>query len=195
MVTLRQPTAEFPNFMTLRRFSTTDYLHMVEAGVLGPQDKVELFGGMVVEMSPAGLPHNRFLKRLIRIFSPVLDEFDFTIQSTLPVGEGHVFDPDFLLFKRADDAYEKTFPDPSEVLLVIEVSHSSLQRDQQVKLPIYAEAGIMEYWIADLEREELLVHRQPERKIYRDITTHLGNDLLSPLAIPGFSFAVHEAFT
>ncbi len=73
------------------------------------------------------------------------------------------------------------------------VAHASL--DSYPLFPFYAEAGIMEYWIADLEREELLVHRQPERKIYRAITTHLGNDLLSPLAIPGFSFAVHEAFT
>ncbi len=180
--------------LPLRRFSTDRYLQMIEAGVLGPNDRVELIGGMIVDMSPAGIPHNHFLIRLIELFAPLLGQYQFTVQGTLTVADGQVYDPDFLLLRHRPDGYKTKLPDAADVLLVIEASETSLRRDQQVKLPVYAAAGIAEYWIADLAQESIIVHRQPEGDSYRSVETHKGDEMVSPLAAPEFSFAVRQAY-
>jgi Uma2 family endonuclease len=194
MATVLPTSASFAEFLPLKRFSTADYLQMIEAGILGPKQRVELIGGMIVEMSPAGIPHNHYLIRILRIFAPLLDKFDIAIQGTLDVAEGQVYDPDFMLLPRTSDAFKTKLPTAADVLLVIEAAESSLPRDQKIKLPIYAGAGIPEYWIADLEQETLIVHRDPQPGGYRDIKILRGDDVVSPLAAPDFSLAVRTAF-
>jgi len=194
MATLGQSTTAFPDFLTLRRFSTEDYLQMIEAGVLGPEDHVELIGGIIVDMPPAGPPHNHFLLMANRRFSSLHDQFFIAIQGTLVVAEGEVYDPDFMLLKENSEQYRSKLPAPSDVQLLIEASDSTLRRDQQVKLPVYAKAGIREYWIADVEAKRLLVHRDPEGANYQSIATYSGDDVVSPLAAPDFSLAVRSLF-
>ncbi|HEY4231938.1 MAG TPA: Uma2 family endonuclease [Lacipirellulaceae bacterium] len=190
----QETAAAFPEFLPLRRFSTFDYLQMIEAGVLGRRDRLELIGGMIVEMSPAGIPNNHILIRIIELFGPLLGRFQFIVQGTLTVADGQVFDPDFTLLRRREDGYKTKLPGAADVLLVIEAAESSLRRDQQIKLPVYANAGIAEYWIADLDRETLIVHRDPDGNKYRGTKSFSGDDLVSPLACPEFSFAVRKLF-
>jgi Uma2 family endonuclease len=194
MTTISQPPAEVLEVAPLHRFRTADYLEMIEKGVLGPQDHVELIGGVIVEISPAGVPHNHSLMRLLRLFAPLLSKFEIAVQGTLTVSEGHVFDPDFMLLRQRPDGYKTMLPDAADVQLVIEAAESSLRRDTQIKLPIYAAVGIQEYWIADLDREQLVVHRDPAGNEYRKVETLQGNDRVSPLAAPEFSIAARQAF-
>ncbi|MCI0334431.1 MAG: Uma2 family endonuclease [Planctomycetes bacterium] len=194
MSTIPIPTIDVIQIAPLHRFSTADYLEMIEKGVLGRDDHVELIGGMIVEMSPAGIPHNSFLMSILRVFAPLLETCDIAVQGTLTIAEGQVFDPDFMLLRKRPGHYKTKLPDASDVLLVIEAAESSLRRDQQIKLPIYARAGIPEYWIADLEREMLIIHREPEAGRYKLVETRQGDDLVSPLAAPELSFAVRQAF-
>jgi len=167
---------------------------MIETCVLGPDDHVELIEGIVVAMSPAGIPHNGFLINIVDLFAPLLGRFKFAVQATLTVAEGQVFDPDFMLLDRRPDNFKSKLPDASDVRLVIEAAESSLPRDQKVKMPIYATAGIPEYWIADLAHETLIIHRDPQPGGYRQIETRSGDEMVSPLAAPEFSFAVRKAF-
>ncbi len=78
--------------------------------------------------------------------------------------------------------------------LIIEAAESSLRRDQQIKIPIYAAAAIPEYWIADLEREILIVHREPAEGRYASIETLQGDDIVSPVSAPELAFAVRQTF-
>ncbi|HEX5470345.1 MAG TPA: Uma2 family endonuclease [Lacipirellulaceae bacterium] len=194
MATISQADVDLVDVVPLHRFSTADYLGMIDKGVLGPDNHVELIGGVIVEMSPAGIPHNHYLIRIVRLFAPLLARFEFAIQGTLTVAEGHVFDPDFMLLRQRPDGYKTKLPDASDVQLVIEAVESSLRKDQQIKAPAYAAARIPEYWIADLDREQLLIHRQPEGGAYKAVETRRGDDLISPLAAPEFSFAVRRVF-
>lgn len=194
MSTLPQTIADFPAFLPVSRFSTEKYLQMVDAGVLGPSDKVELIGGVIVDMSPAGKPHNQFLILMVDLFAPLLEEYQVAIQATLPLDDGNVFDPDFMLLSRKAEGYKQQYPRPEDVQLLIEASGTSLKRDQEVKLPVYASAGIQEYWIADLEQEEVVVHREPEGATYRVVETHRTEDILAPLAAPNFSLTVRQLF-
>ena len=155
---------------------------------------MELIGGVIVEMSPAGIPHNHFLITVVDIFGPLLGKYKFAIQGTLTVAEGHVFDPDFMLLRQRPDGYKSKLPDAADVQLIIEASESSFRKDQQLKLPIYAAAGIQEYWIADLNEARLLIHRNPEGTGYRMVEARRGDEIVSPLAAPELSFAVRRAF-
>jgi Uma2 family endonuclease len=194
MATIVQPTADFIQLAPLHRFSTADYLEMIEKGVLGPDDHVELIGGVIVEMSPAGIPHNHYLIQILRVFAPLLGRFEIAIQGTLTVSEGHVFDPDFMLLRQRPDRYKSKLPDAADVQLIVEAAESSFRKHQQIKLPIYAAAGIQEYWIADLKDERLFIHRAPEGATYREVEIRQGDDLVSPLAAPELSFATRQLF-
>lgn len=194
MSTLPVDIAEFPSFLPLRRFSTEKYLQMVDSGFLGPSDKVELIAGVVVETSPSGIPHNQFLIQIVDLFAAVLKDCQVAIQATLPLDDGSVFHPDFMLLRRKPEGYKLKYPRPEDVLLVIEAASSSLRRDREIKLPVYAAAGIPEYWITDLEKELVIVHRQPEGSQYQVVEIAQKDEILSPLAAPQFSLKAGKLF-
>jgi Uma2 family endonuclease len=194
MSTIFQPPADLIEIAPLHRFRTSDYIEMIDKGVLGPDDHVELIGGMIVEMSPAGIPHNHYLSHILRLFAPLLAKFEIAIQGTLNVSEGHVLDPDVMLLRQRPDGYKSKLPEAADVQLIIEAAESSLRRDQQIKLPIYAAAAIQEYWIADLEREIVIVHREPGGNGYSSIETLQGDNILSPLAAPDLALTVRQMF-
>jgi Uma2 family endonuclease len=167
---------------------------MIEAGVLGPDDKVELIGGMIVQLAPQGSRHNHFLIELSRLFAPLWDRAILAVQATVTIAEGAVYDPDFLILRPEPERYKTRHPGPQDILLVVEAAESPLPRDQKIKLPVYATAGIPEYWVADLEDEVVIIHRDPQPGGYRLIETRRGDDVISPLAAPDFSFKVRQAF-
>jgi Uma2 family endonuclease len=176
------------------RFSTAQYLEMIEKGVIGPDDRVELVNGIIVDMSPAGARHNQFLGQLNRLLAPLLDRFDIWIQGTLTLAEGQVYDPDVMLLRQKPGGYKTRLPGPRDVMLLVEAADSSFRRDQQIKLPVYAAAGIREFWIADLDREELIIHRDPAGDNYKTVDARQGDDVVSPLCAPDLTFAVRQAF-
>ena len=194
MSILSSPFVGVPEPLPLKQFSTSDYLQMIEAGVLRSRDHVELIGGMIVNMSPQGTRHNHFLMNVTRLFAPLMERYVVAIQATVAVAEGSVFDPDLVLLQRRPSGYKERHPQATDVLLVVEASDSSLARDQKVKLPIYAAAGIQEYWIADLEQETIVVHREPKGEQYQFVESRTGDGIVSPLAAADFSFAVRQAF-
>jgi Uma2 family endonuclease len=194
MVTIPRSAAELLEVLPLRRFSTADYLHMIQTGVLGPGEHVELIAGMIVNMPPAGSRHHHFLKRLNQLFAPIWSKGHVWIQGTLTVAEGEVYDPDFMFLRLRANGYKHELPGPQDVLLLVEAADSSLRRDRQIKLPVYASAGVRDYWIADLERETLMIHREPESGAYRVTETRQGDEVVSPLAAPELSFRVRQAF-
>jgi Uma2 family endonuclease len=167
---------------------------MIEKGVLGPKDKVELIGGFIVNRSPQGTRHNHFLMNLNRLFAPLHEHFCILVQGAITVAPGQIYDPDFLVLEQKRGGYKFKHPEASNVKLVVEASESSLRFDQRVKLPVYAAAGVPEYWIADLEREVLIVHRVPDGDTYKVIATRQGDDSVSSLAAPNIKFAVRQAF-
>jgi Uma2 family endonuclease len=122
------------------------------------------------------------------------DRAIITIQATVVLSDGAVFDPDFLLLRPRDGGYKSSHPNAGDILLAVDAADSSLARDRKVKMPIYATAGIPEYWIADLDHETLIIHRDPQPGDYRQIETRSGDEMVSPLAAPDFSFAVRQAF-
>lgn len=180
--------------LPLCQFDAAQYIAMADAGVFEDHPRVDLIGGYVVGMSPAGSDHNYITIKLNRLFIPVAAEFLVSVQGTLQLDERDVFDPDFMLLRPRELSYRKAMPTPADVALLIEGSASSREKDERVKMPIYAATGIPEFWIVDLAREAVVVHRQPQGDAYAVVKEHAGDDRIEPLATGGFSLQVSNLF-
>lgn len=165
---------------------------MVKARILREDDRVELIDGEVIEMAPVGSRHVACVNDLTRSFVQQLgDRATVSIQNPVRLSSGSEPQPDLSILRPRTDRYREAVPATADVLLLIEVSDTTLPFDRGVKLPLYAESGIPEVWIADLSRRGFLVHRQPEGRAYREVAV-VKEGMLSPLALPDVLIDVRD---
>lgn len=167
------------------RITVDDYHRMAEAGLFGPDERVELIDGEVFDMAPIGPGHNGTLNRFTRkLVQAVQSAAIVQIQGSIRLGNDSEPQPDVaVLVPRADD-YVHALPTSAEVLLLIEVSDETLRSDLRAKLSLYARHGIREYWVADLPHRQLHVFRAPreDRYVEQSSTTEPGR-----MPVPGLS--------
>ena len=173
----------------LKRHTLTveQYHQMFEAGIITERDKVELIKGEIIDMSPIGNLHSHYVGQLTDIFYEIFGR-GVAIRGQMPIqlDKQSEPEPDIALCLPPRRRYIDHPPTPTEILLVVEVSHSSLNFDQQIKLPLYAEAGIPEVWILEVEGQKLHVSKQPENGQYVSQKTYTAQDAIE-LEIAGFS--------
>lgn len=167
---------------------------MVRAGVLDESDRVELIDGTIVCMLPAEVRHNRTVSNLTRCLSGFMESNEVLVQSTVRLDDFNVVDPDIAVLRRPNSQDEGRLPGPADVLLLIEAAHSSLSKDLGLKQKLYARAGIVEYWVADIENQALIVHREPNGERYDSVQTLRGDQAVSPLSIQGLSVTPAAVF-
>ena len=133
-----------------------------------PERGVELINGEIIEMSPIGSKHSKIVKRLNRLLSTALDEsVIISIQDPIIANDFSEPEPDVAILKYREDFYENEHPQGRDVLLIIEVSDSSIAYDRKFKLPLYAESGVPECWLIDIEKKEIHTHWQPIGEAYK----------------------------
>lgn len=177
----------------LRRLFTRDeYYAMAEAGILKPEDRVELIEGEIYRMAPIGNPHARCVTRLVDGFAPLIAARRAALSPQNPVVLSDLTEPepDIVLLRRDEGLYAKDHPTPKDVLLLIEVADSSIGFDRGTKFPLYALCGISEAWLVDLNRNVLEVHRTPSRDGYRSVQRLRRGDRIAPEAFPDFEIEV-----
>jgi Uma2 family endonuclease len=101
-------------------------------------------------------------------------------------------EPDVMLLKYQDDFYESGHPQPSDVLLLIEVADSNIDSDRELKIPLYAEDGIAEVWLVDINSACIEVYRYPNVEGYQETYKVYRGQNLSILAFPDVSITVDE---
>ena len=173
------------------RFTVQDYYRMGEVGIIPPDQKTELIDGKVVYMTPPGPGHSGTVLLIDRAFEGLGKRVIVSAQNPLRVDSHNEPQPDVAVLRPRDDFYTETHPKPADVLLVIEVSDSSLLKDTKVKRPKYAEAGIVEYWIVDLNFRCVHVCREPQGKEYRSIRK-VSRGTIAPLAFPDYAVKVAD---
>jgi len=168
-----------------RRLFTVDEFHrMAEAGILGEDDRVELIEGELIEMTPIGSRHAACVNRLVKLLSS-LEAYLLSVQNPVSLDPRTQLQPDIALLKPRADYYASAHPGPNDVILVIEVADTSAATDREVKLPLYAKAGVPEVWLVDLPEGAVEVYQAPEGPIYRTAQTlHPGDPALP---VPGTS--------
>ncbi len=169
-----------------RRFTVADFHTMLEAGVFTEDDRLELVDGEVVEMSPIGRGHAACVRNLLNLFAGNLPKSVLLdAQNPLRLSDEREFYPDVLLLNRSQNIKAGNIPESGDVLLAVEVSDSTLLSDRTVKLPRYAEAGVAEVWIVDLNAERVLVHRDPLDGVYGRVEEVKKGSRLSVAALGG----------
>jgi Uma2 family endonuclease len=175
------------------RFTVEDYHRMAEAGILGEDDRVELIEGEIVEMPPIGSPHGGTVKAFIHLFSKrVGDRALVAAQDPVRLSDISEPQPDLMLLRPRSDFYRGSHPTPADVLLLVEVADTSAAYDRSVKLPLYARAGITEYWLVDLERGVVEVHRSPGGDRYGEVQVFAAGARVSPASLPDVELGVTE---
>lgn len=178
---------------TQQRYTVDEYEEMVVRGILTEHDRVELIRGEIVDKMTIGTPHfvcvNRLNRIMVRLFG---DNGIVSIQNPVLLADSAP-EPDVVVLHFRADEYSSGKPAPADVLLLIEVSDSTIDFDRDVKGPLYAESGIVEYWIANVDEERLEVHRRPNSTgTYEDVRILHRGDTVDLTAMPGVSIAVTD---
>ena len=178
-----------------RRFTVDEYLKMVEVGILNEDDRVELLDGEIVQMIPPGPDHNAptgILNRLLVL--GVGSRAVVHPGPTLRLSKRSAPEPDFVLLRPDPRNYRDRYAEPGDVLLLVEISDSSIRRDRQLKLPLYAAAGIPEYWIVDVQSETVEVYKDPAGSSFASVRVFRRGESVSPSAFPDLRISVDEIF-
>jgi len=172
----------------IRRLSRAEYEQMVGLGMF-EDEPVELLRGLLVTMSPQGVEHLDITAWLGRRLTIALGEaFMVRQHSSYPASEDSEPEPDILVIRDED----RRRAHPSIAILLIEVASSSLRRDQKVKAPIYAEAGVPEYWIVDVAAAAVEVLTEPHDGVYRSSQRLTRGDVLRPTRLPDIEIPVSD---
>lgn len=176
-----------------RLFTVDEYYRMVDAGILGEDDRVELIEGEIIKMSPIGSPHSGCVNRLNRLFSDRLGRRAvLSVQNPVRLSERTEPQPDIALLIPRADFYSQRHPQSEEVLLLIEAADTTIEYDKEMKIPLYAAAGIIEVWIVSLTEELIEVYRQPLANAYAEIRQFRRGENVSPLSFSDVLLSVDE---
>jgi Uma2 family endonuclease len=176
-----------------RLFTRAEYHRMGEVGILKPTDRVELIRGEIVKMSPIGRHHVAFVNNLTQLLvTRLAGRAIVSVQNPVVLSDDTEPEPDIAILRPR--SYKHAEPAVADVLLLIEVAETSLRYDRVTKRPLYAEAGVPEYWVVDCSAETVEVHRAPTGSGYRDLTVVAGAGSVSLLAFPDVSLALSEIF-
>jgi len=175
--------------------SVEEYLRMGEGNVFAPDARLELIEGEIIEMAPIGPPHAAAVTILARQVSRAVgDRAIVWVQNPVRLGDRSMPQPDVAILKPRPDTYARSHPLPSDVLLVVEVSDTTLRFDVSTKMPLYARAGIVEAWVVDVESGAVQVFRDPDAAGYDVSFTVAGDERLSVRAMPEVAIKVSELF-
>lgn len=165
-----------------------EYCRMAEAGLLAPEARVELIDGEILDMPPIGKDHESVVDQLTRLFVRAVNDFAIVrVQGSVVLGPMSMPQPDLTLLKPRSDFYRSRRAAESDVLLIVEVSDSTLRFDRDVKVPLYARHGIPEVWIVDLQHDRLHLYRTLRDGEYRDKISTATPDVTQIEALPQIS--------
>ncbi|MEM9217391.1 MAG: Uma2 family endonuclease [Cyanobacteria bacterium P01_F01_bin.150] len=175
-------SATLTDSLTIATWSLVDYHRMIEAGILQGRS-VELINGEIVEMAPEGEFHaassvdaGEYLAQLLGTRAQVRPAKPITLPNSASEPE-----PDLAIVERRGRKYRQHHPYPKNIFWVIEYSDSSLRKDLDVKTKVYAEAGIEEYWVVNLQNQTVILFRNPLNGVYQSKQT-VQKGKVSPLA-------------
>ena len=164
-----------------RRFTIDELEAMDRAGILDPEERVELIDGEIITMAAKGNRHEIVRSRLTKFWTQLAPSELFVLsEPAFKLAAHNTPEPDMIIFP---DALQVPDVRGDTVLLVVEISDSSLSRDLKIKAPLYARFGVREYWVIDAETHATHMHRDPGPDGYGCVTAHACTDLLTPLLV------------
>jgi Uma2 family endonuclease len=154
-------------------FTLAEFDSLVEGGIFDHIFRLELIRGELIEHMPPGQEHEACVATLHLLISEIVARRAIVWPHGNSVGlpdSNSRPQPDITLLRWRDDHYRGKRPTPDDVVLVVEVSKSTLAYDRETKQSIYAEAGIPEYWLVNLVDKAIEVYKDPREGKYKTIT-------------------------
>ena len=185
---------EMLNAQPRHRWTVAEYHRMAEVGLLHEDSRVELIDGEIIEMAPIGSEHaghNNYLMSCLahRLYGKAV----VAGQNPVILGGYEEPQPDIALLRWRNDYYRTAHPHAEDVLLIIEISDSTLRYDHDVKIPLYAKNGIPEVWLLDIQNRQLEIQREPINGIYQQRDCRRAGQI-APILCPDAVIDLAELF-
>jgi Uma2 family endonuclease len=178
--------ADSPAVLQRHRLTVDEYYRMGHAGVFAPDARVELIEGEVIDMAPIGTRHASAVKKLNALLSAAAGGSAIVaVQDPLRLSDASEPEPDLMLLRPRADFYAHAHPGPADVLLLIEVSDTTVAYDRGIKLDLYAKHRVAEVWIVDLDNNVVRFFRHGDGMAYTDITASETPRATPVAALPG----------
>ena len=181
-----------------KRWTRVEYDRLIEKGVFGPEDRIELLGGALVVREPQGGPHAmgiRMAEEALR--QAFATGWDVRVQLPVALDDDSEPEPDISVVPGSFRDYPRDHP--GRAVLIVEVAESSLSLDRAMKGSLYARAHVPDYWIVNLVDRTLEVHRDPTPDgaarhgwRYTAVTTLRAGATVSPLSAPDSPISVAD---
>lgn len=170
-----------------RLLSVEEYHKMAEAGILKERG-IELINGEIIEMSPIGSNHASIVDKLKDLLTiGLFQKAIVRVQNPISVSDFSEPEPDLAIVKYRSDYYKMGHPKPVDILTVIEVAVSSVEYNEEIKLPLYAENHIKEYWLIKVDKQQVQVHTKPAGKDYQVRRIYNRGEVIN---LVGFDFTI-----
>ena len=176
------------------RFTAEQVLRMSELGIFHPDERLELIEGEIVYMVPPGSEHNYTNTRAADAFFNTFRQYESATAfiGSIEISNGDMLVPDLALIKPRGEHYRYAVPTPEDVLLVVEVSHSTLRFDRTRKLALYAGARIPAYWILNIADNVLEAHSDPVGDEYATRRIYRPGDTITLANLPEITIEVND---
>ncbi|HWU13572.1 MAG TPA: Uma2 family endonuclease [Caulobacter sp.] len=172
------------------RFTLDDVLRMQDAGILDADARVELIDGGLVEMASEGAAHTRAKMQIAYAFmAQARGEIVVIIDSTLRLAPTYAPDPDLYLY---DASLSLEQVSGANLGLVVEVAQSTVGKDLSIKAELYAQHGVRDYWVVDVNTSTITVHRGPSGGGYGTITQYSAHDTVASLVFPALTLCLAD---
>ncbi len=182
-----------PGKLPHRKFTVDEYHYFIEQGVFKPEERIELWEGEFIEMSPIGKRHAGVVAGLTAYLNHLFfQQFVIWTQNPIVLNDFSEPQPDVCILQKREDFYRNTSATTNDILLAIEVADSTVKYDRDIKFPRYAANGIKESWLIDLENNRVEIHSEPTEMGYSLIKVlHRGQTAQSTVP-PQIKISVEE---
>jgi Uma2 family endonuclease len=180
---------------TRYKLSVEDHYKLGEVGILTEDSRVELIEGELIEMAPIGGSHMGLVNRLTRLLVLAVGDLGVvSIQNPVTLPPHSEPQPDVAILKPGADSAGSPVPHADDVLLIIEVADTTLAYDRNTKLKLYAQAGMAEAWIVNVQARCVEVYREPQGDGYNRKSEMRPGDVVTPLALPMVKVSISDIF-
>jgi Uma2 family endonuclease len=171
------------------KWDLQDYHRMIETGILDER-KVELLNGEIIEMSPEGAPHSSYCSEIGDYLRDILgDKAKIREAHPITLPNNSEPEPDIAIVRNRSTLYRDRHPYSEDIFWLIEIANSTLAIDLSIKRDLYADAGIEEYWVINIQTSVLIVFRDLTTDGYQS-TTSFTTGTIAPLAFPNLGIDI-----
>uniref|UniRef100_B8HT44 Putative restriction endonuclease domain-containing protein n=1 Tax=Cyanothece sp. (strain PCC 7425 / ATCC 29141) TaxID=395961 RepID=B8HT44_CYAP4 len=179
--------------VNLHRLTVQDYHRMIEAGILTPEQHIELLDGLLIQMVAKGTPHRATISRIgEQLRLRLQDRALICYQDPVQLDDYSEPEPDISILKPDPLFYEEHHPRPADVFWLIEVADTTLKYDCETKAFYYARSGITELWVVDLKGRKFHIYRFPGAEGYSSETILAEDQCIAPLAFPDCQLLIRD---